>query len=659
MIGTRIRKARFAALTGAWLLAIGVATAAPDPEANPVPKLLQNLDGRDLWVSVSAARSMAYIFGPGGRETKDVEKVKKALMRTLETGRWWELRKECADALGQINVIEAVDVLAAALDDNAPSVGVAAAKALGLIKTGDAIDALKAAVDGKNDFVLMAVAEQLAARLPAHETREIMITQFQEGSEGSKVAASKVMIPLWTPEESELLLAALEVENWQIHANAIRGLLTAARGGLEFEDDVYEQLGDRLGHPVANIADAAMDFLGTLARKEALRILIKQADFRGDGERGDTTWRNRTYALKAFYQMRTRYRYQGRNGTVELVDVSRVKPALPAIIRNLGAPTANVVNVAKNILYEIRNNEQMPPRFLQPFFVRELEEAVSLRLRSSIMEEMGTDISKDYAPRVAKVASASLVESIAVDTAWPLRMRSIALLGVCGDTSAIEVIAGSVNDDMPNVRQAAGTALGQLAELCTDDEKAKVSEILIPVIVNPPDWRKAAIAAGVLSGYPDIAAAAPLVKNLSHTVINVQEAASQTLASYAGSKDAELKAHVAQLLYEEIGMNSRSWEYGAPVLGALMDRQAIPFLVMILTKGEWRAQANAASSVSAIAGATRVKDKALRDALIKCSQSNTLQVYNAANKALRILAMYEDDAEEEDDGIQIEADDVE
>ena len=139
------------------------------------------------------------------------------------------------------------------------------------------------------------------------------------------------------------------------------------------------------------------------------------------------------------------------------------------------------------------------------------------------------------------------------------------------------------------------------------------------------------------------------MKNLSHTVINVQEAASKTLVSYAGSKDAELKARVARVLDEEVGMNSRSWEYGAPVLGALMDRQAIPSLVLILTDGDWRAEANAARAVSAIAGVIEIKNKALRDALIKCSQSNTLQVYEQANKALRILAMYEEDAEQRQD----------
>ena len=63
----------------------------------------------------------------------------------------------------------------------------------------------------------------------------------------------------------------------------------------------------------------------------------------------------------------------------------------------------------------------------------------------------------------------------------------------------------------------------------------------------------------------------------------------------------------------------------------------------ILSEGDWRSQANAAKSAGEIAKIFKVTDEALRDALIKCSQSNVMQVYNAANKTLRILAMYEED----------------
>jgi hypothetical protein len=80
-----------------------------------------------------------------------------------------------------------------------------------------------------------------------------------------------------------------------------------------------------------------------------------------------------------------------------------------------------------------------------------------------------------------------------------------------------------------------------------------------------------------------------------------------------------------------------TWEYGAPVLGALKTDPTIPLLVTIINKGKWRAQVNAINAVIEIASKIPLKDRAVSDAIIRCSNSRVRQVNDAANQALRMI----------------------
>ena len=257
------------------------------------------------------------------------------------------------------------------------------------------------------------------------------------------------------------------------------------------------------------------------------------------------------------------------------------------------------------------------------------------------MAEMRHHVPDSYASRVAKASAKILEETMADAKAWPTRAYALDLLGHSGYTGVITRIAQCVGDNVPNVRQAAGHALERLAPLCSDEEKALVTPILLPLVSDPVDWRKTAIAARSAGGYViGTELLAPLASLLSHDVINVRDGASRSLSQVADGTNAELRDQVETLVHAEVGKTKNAWEYGAIVLGALRKDSGVEPLTQILGSTNWRAKANAAKAVSSIANAlrTKIESKPLSDALILAAQSEVLQVQEAANQALRDIA---------------------
>jgi HEAT repeat protein len=251
---------------------------------------------------------------------------------------------------------------------------------------------------------------------------------------------------------------------------------------------------------------------------------------------------------------------------------------------------------------------------------------------------MNDDVDKQYASRVATVAAKTLEEAKDVKAEWPARARAIVLLGATGYTGNIELIAESANDDVTDVQLAAGKALEQLAPLCEAERLATVPPILQPLLEKPVDWRKTAVAARAIGHYPSEEAVEALSLLLSHSVLNVRDAASRSLSLYAASPEEALREAVQKASFREVAATRGSWEYGAKVLGALEAPEAIPLLIRILNDGNWHAQVTASEAVAQIAAANKVADKELSDALIRTAQSDVLQVQDAANQALRVLA---------------------
>jgi HEAT repeat protein len=559
---------------------------------NPVPALLKNLSGEDVRVAAGAARSLGVIYSPGDKRPADpVGPVVEALLNALESRKGATLRQEAATALGRIGDAKALDPLKKAIDDEDVQAAAAAAVAV-------------------------------AALMPADDARAYLKKRGDEKSENVQAAICEALAPLAKPEDAEFLVARLPVNNWRVQMNAVKGLDRAVRAGARLKPEAYDQIAAVLGSETVSATTAAVEFLAGIHNEEAIRATIAATQVQGDGGAQDTSWRTRSQALRAL-------RHMGWPTN---------KPALPAIIRQLGDPVANVTREAHAILNGLKKDRYVTAEDLFPMLLKELEQAKALRLRAAIMEEMGTHVDAQYASRVAKVAADALDESLKDKEAWPLRAHSIILLGAAGHTGSVETMARCTADDVPDVRLAAGDALHKLAKLCPAEQRDKVPPLLIEVIAKPVDWRKAAVAARALGDFPAKEAVEPLTRLLGHNVINVQEAAGKSLAAFAQTKDKELRDLVDKQVFAEVGAKETAWEYGAVVLGALQNKDGVPILTKVLKSGNWRAQVNAADAVVSIAGASAINDKALNDALIEAANSEVKQVQAAANKALRVLA---------------------
>ncbi|MDA1017268.1 MAG: HEAT repeat domain-containing protein, partial [Planctomycetota bacterium] len=569
---------------------------APKSEApastkpDPVPGLLRNLQSDNVRIAASAARSLGVVFSPSEKPRDDRPAIIAKLSEKLGSRKGGDLRRESAVALGRIRATEAVDQLKETLNDE--DVGVA-------IAAGNAI----------------------AQTLAVDEARVYLKAQGESESENVRTAVLDAMASIAKPEDTPFLMQGVSVNNWRAQQAAVRGLERTVRAGARLQPEDYDKIATVLGNEITNASNQAVHFFTHIRNEESLAAVLKAADTLGDGTKEDKSWRTRTFALR----------------TIRHIGWPANKNALPVVIRNLGDRTTNVTSEARNIIHSLRKDYQMSQNDLFPLMLAELEKAEPLRLRAGIMQEMGTHVERQFASRVAKVASETLTKSLEEPKEWQARTSAIMLLGASGHTGSIEDIAGTVADNVTNVRQAAGRALEQLSPLCTPEERAKVHPILQPLVEKPVDWRKTAIAARAMGYFPSETAIEPLIRLLSHSVLNVRDGAENALSRLVKSED-DWKSKIEKPLHAELGKTEAAWEYGAKVLGSINDKKAIPLLSPILQSGNWRAQVNAANAVATIAGEVKVEDPDLNAALVRASQSEVVQVQDAVDRALRAVA---------------------
>lgn len=582
---------RLVLVCSAILITTSISIAQKPDEDNPVPKLLANLETENVRIAASAARSLGVIFAPGGKGSPDEQaNVTEKLIAKLDSSLGAKLREESARALGRM-------------------------------KATSSLEGIKKAIDDEDISVAVAAAEAATNILAVDEARAFLKERGADESQQVKAAVYQALANIAKAEDSDFLAAGLAIDNWRVQEGAVRGLERAVRAGATLTPETYDGVGDVLGAETLNAANAAVHFLTHIRNEEALRATIAAVDKQGDGSKQDETWRTRAMGLRVVHH----------------IGWPTNKLAMPAVIRQLGDPIANVSTQARNVLIHLKNERHLSQQDLFPVLLTELEKSESLPQKSGIMREMGSHVDRQYASRVAQAASKALVEATADKAAWPARTYATRLIGLSGYTGEMDAVASGVADDVSNVRKAAGQALAELAPLVDEEQSATVAKILRPLLINPVDWRKTATAAQATGYYPTEDAVAPLVTLLSHSVLNVKDGASNALSQFAASDDSKFKERIKLAVFAELSENPNAWEYGAKVLGALNDPEAAPLLLQILRKGSWRAQANAADATSVIAKDHNLGSKEISDALVKAAQSEVLQVQDAANNALRVI----------------------
>lgn len=562
--------------------------------ADPVPRLMKNIDSGAERVAAGAVRSLGAIFAPGGRGGDEKATAETAIAEKLDAANPLILRREAANALGRM-------------------------------KATTALDALKASIEDDDYGMAIASANAVRSILVVDEARAFLREIADDDAEGVRVAAFDALSQIAAAADRDVLEKGLDSKNWRIQTSAIRGLQRAVRNGARPEPEMYDRIGGFLGSEIANTSNAASEFLHRTRNAESVRALIVAAETHGDGTKSDPTWRTRSTAIRAL-------RHMGWPSNSK---------AVPAVIRQLGDRTANVTNEARALLNQLREEKRLKRDQLYVMCLVELESSSNLTQQAGIMAEMGNHVPDAYASRVSRVAAKSLAAANAKDGGkgnWEVRTRSINLLGLSETTGAIEDIAACVSDDVPNVRQAAGAALSRLGRHCNEAQQDKVGEILMPWLLDTRDWRKTAIAARNIGYYPSTNAVAPLVKLLSHGIVNVKDGARHSLVNLVEHEDDGYRDQVQEALMPELKDTDLSWEYGARVLGALRSPETVPTITRMLTHGNWRVKENAAKAVQVLAASQKVEDEGLNNALIRTAQSDIRQVLEASNEALRLLA---------------------
>ena len=222
-------------------------------DAVSVPQLIKNLDSDAIHVAASAARSLGFIFAPGGKGGDELPKVTALLIERLESPKGAELRKESATALGRIRAAAATEGLKKAMGDEDIEVAMAAGEAVGQI-------------------------------LPVDEARAFLIKRAADGSESVLVASYHGLAPISKPEDAAFLIQGLATKNWRSQMDSVRGLQRAVQAGAQLPPEAYDAVAAVMGCEIINAADAASQFCLVIRNSESLRAVLKAAETGG----GDT-----------------------------------------------------------------------------------------------------------------------------------------------------------------------------------------------------------------------------------------------------------------------------------------------------------------------------------------------------------------------------------
>ena len=581
---------------GALLLGCMVALASAAPLAraqddDPTAGLLATLKAGNARTAAAAARALGVLLDGAG-DSAEASEVVEALIAALSSDDA-ALREQSATALGRIMNAQGLAALPQALADENPQVALAAARAI-------------------------------AGSLPTTEARALF-KEHAESSDSARIACYGALAPLALPEDLEFLLAGLASEQWQVQQHALQGLRLAVDAGAQLDQSAYEQVALVLGCEYLDASQEAIDFFVAQADDETARaVLIGAVDHQGEGSlpgQLDGSWRTRTNALRAITQL-------GWPATGE---------ALPAAIRQLGDPTTNVQSEARGVLMAVTREGHFSETELCERLLTELEATESLAVQSGILLHLKDGVPPELADRTATAAAAALESSMASDDAWALREDAIALLANLNATGSVAAIAACLNDEIPNVYQGAADALLVLGPQCEEKDRTAAAQAIATVLQNPRDWRNETIAARAAAVFPSDEVLPPLAAGLTHEVLNVREAASETLATLAREGDSQQVGSVRSAIFREMGSSREAYEYGAMVLGATRDPGVLGLLFRVLESDEPRDRVAAALAVAEIASHNEIPPGPLTEALALLATTDVPEVQVAAQQALDAL----------------------
>ena len=200
------------------------------------------------------------------------------LIKTLKEGNKNQ-REKAAQCLGEMQVVESVDALISALEDDEPYVSREAARALGEIGDKDkSVKALRHALtDTQNSPLTREGAAYALGMMRAVEAKDDLIKALQDDNPNVNAGAAAAMGDLPVPEAADTLLVLLEKSN----SPNVRGEAAYALGKIKYikaVDPLIKALNDHNSRVRADAA-SALGLIGDARAKGPLQNALKDNDW--------------------------------------------------------------------------------------------------------------------------------------------------------------------------------------------------------------------------------------------------------------------------------------------------------------------------------------------------------------------------------------------
>ena len=163
------------------------------------------------------------LFGPPNVDRFKARGDVLELIKALDYPKHWRVRRDAAEALGEIGDPDAVEPLIGVLRDDNPSVRMSAAEALGQIGDVRAVEHLLAALKSPAVEVRKSAAEALG-QIGDVRAVEPLIAAMKEASWSVRRAAAEALGRIGDPDATDALTAALEDHDSNVRRAATESL---------------------------------------------------------------------------------------------------------------------------------------------------------------------------------------------------------------------------------------------------------------------------------------------------------------------------------------------------------------------------------------------------------------------------------------------------
>jgi HEAT repeat protein len=386
------------------------------------------------------------------------------------------VRRQAAEALGKIGDARAVEPLVTALKESDAIVRREATKALGKIGDARAVQPFIAALKDADAIVRQRAAEALGNIGDARAV-EPLIAALKDVDESVRQRAAEALGKIGDARAVEPLIAALKDANWDARWKAAKALGQIGQPAIE---SLIVALKDANWDARARAA-AALGNIGDARAVEPLIAALK-----------DANWDARAVAAEAL----------GQIGNARAVE--------PLIVA-LEDADGGVRRRAAEALGQIGDT-----RAVEPLIVA-LEDTDG-GVRRRVAEALG---------QIGQPAVEPLIVALK-DANWDARAVAAEALGQVGDARAVEPLIAALKDANWDAHAVAAEALGKIGD-------ARAVEPLIAALQDA-NWNARGGAAWALGQIGDALAVKPLIAALKDAAVNVRREAAKALGKIGDAR---------------------------------------------------------------------------------------------------------------------------